>query len=97
MSVTLGYDLFPTALGYCGVTRSERGLTGVQLPTVDESASRASMSLRFANCSESVPPSHVQEAIVAVTALLLGTPPESADLTHLVLDMDDVPPFHQRV
>jgi methylated-DNA-[protein]-cysteine S-methyltransferase len=35
--------------------------------------------------------------MAAVTALLDGRPPEPADLTHLVLDMDGVPPFHQRV
>lgn len=35
--------------------------------------------------------------MAAITALLNGAPTEPTDLTHLVLDMEGVPPFHQRV
>ncbi len=97
MPATLGYALFPTALGHCGIAWSAQGLTCVQLPEADEAATRARMVRRHPQCHEAAPPQHVQEAIAAVTALLLGTPPEPVDLTHLVLDMDGVPPFHQRV
>ena len=97
MAATLGYALFPTALGHCGIAWSERGLTGVLLPAADEAATRATVARRFAGCTEIAPPAQVQEAIQAVTALLLGSPPKPVDLTHLVLDMDGVPPFHQRV
>jgi len=56
------------------------------------------MVRRFPQCEESAsPPPAVQDAIAAVTALLDGSPPRPTDLTHLVLDMDGVPPFHQRV
>lgn len=56
------------------------------------------MARRFPQCAESpAPPPAVQEAIAAVTALLDGRPPQPTELTHLVLDMDGVPPFHQRV
>jgi len=33
----------------------------------------------------------------AVVALLNGTPQDPTDLSHLQLDMEGVPPFHQRV
>ncbi len=97
MAATLAYTLFPTALGHCGIAWSAQGLTCVQLPEADEAATRARLAARFPQCGEAAPPPAVQEAIAAVTALLLGTPPQPADLSHLVLDMDGVPPFHQRV
>ena len=97
MSATLGFAVFPTTLGHCGIAWSAQGLTCVQLPEADESATRARMLRRFPQCPEALPPPPVQEAIAAITALLLGTPPAPVDLTHLVLDMDGVPPFHQRV
>lgn len=56
------------------------------------------MAHRFPQCQESpIPSPTAQLAIAAVTALLEGRPTEPADLTHLVLDMEGVPPFHQRV
>lgn len=97
MPATLAFALFPTVLGHCGIAWSARGLTCVQLPEANEAATRTRMRKRFPQCNEATPPSPVQEAMDAVTALLLGTPPEPADLTHLVLDMDGVPPFHQKV
>ncbi|MES2951709.1 MAG: methylated-DNA--[protein]-cysteine S-methyltransferase [Pseudomonadota bacterium] len=97
MAATLAYALFPSTLGHCGIAWSMQGLTGVQLPEQDEAATRARMGRRFPQCGEAEPPHHVQEAIAAITALLQGTPPQPVDLTHLALDMDGVPPFHQRV
>ena len=73
-------------------------MTGVQLPEQDEATTHERMVRRFPQSEESaLPPPAVQEAITAVTALLDGNPPQPTDLTHLVLDMDGVPPFHQRV
>lgn len=97
MSATQGYALFPTALGHCGIAWGDKGLTCVQLPETDEAATRARMARRFPQCSEAAPPVHVQEAMAAVAALLEGNPPHPTDLSHLALDMDGVPPFHQRV
>jgi methylated-DNA-[protein]-cysteine S-methyltransferase len=94
---TLGYTLFLTPLGHCALAWSAQGLTGVQLPEADEAATRARMRRRFPGVTETEPPLTVQAAITAITALLEGHPGEPRDLTHLVLDMDGVPPFHQRV
>lgn len=98
---TLAYALFVTPLGTCGIAWGAHGLTGVQLPEADEAATRAHMARRFPACAEAqappeVPP-EVQVAINAIVALLEGHPTEPTDLTHLVLDMAGVPPFHQRV
>ncbi|MFO6420936.1 methylated-DNA--[protein]-cysteine S-methyltransferase [Hylemonella sp. W303a] len=94
---TLGYALFATPLGHCGLAWSERGLTGVQLPEADEAATRTRMRRRFPAAPEITPSLAAQAAIDAITALLEGHPKPPRDLTHLVLDMDGVPPFHQRV
>jgi methylated-DNA-[protein]-cysteine S-methyltransferase len=94
---TQAYALFPTPIGHCGIAWSERGLTGVQLPEQDEAATRARMGHRFPQCSEESPPPPVQAAIRAVVALLSGAPQAPLDLSNVVLDMDGVPPFHQRV
>ncbi len=94
---TLGYTLFPTPLGACGIAWNERALTCVNPPEQDEAATRARMARRFPDCDEDRPPPFVLDAIAAITALLEGHPGEPRDLTHLPLDMAGVPPFHQRV
>lgn len=97
MSSTQAYALFATPLGHCGMAWGARGLTGVYLPEKDEATMRARMAARFPDCSESTAPPQVQQAMDDVVALLKGTPPEPRDLTHLTLDMEGIPPFHQRV
>jgi len=95
--LTQAYALFATPLGYCGIAWGAHGLTGVQLPEADEAATRARMARRFPDCSDAPPPPAVQTAIDAVVALLEGHPTEPVTLTNLVLDMEGVPPFHERV
>lgn len=97
MPATQAFALFDTPIGTCGIAWSAHGLTGVQLPEQDAAATRARMERRFAQCSEGVPPPPVQQAMDAITALLSGTPHEPVDMRNIVLDMDGVPPFHQRV
>ncbi len=94
---TLAFALFATPIGHCGIAWSEAGLTGVQLPEADEAATRARMAHRFPHCTEGEPPPTVRQAMDAVVALLQGSPKEPADLGDIVLDLDGVPPFHQRV
>lgn len=94
---TQGYALFPTPIGHCAVAWSEHGLTGVQLPEVSEAATRERMARRFAPCPEGLPPPWVQAAMGAVVALLSGAPTDPVDLRDIALDMEAVPPFHQRV
>ena len=94
---TLAYALFLTPLGYCGIAWSQQALTCVQLPEADEAGTRRRLARRYPELAEGQPPPFVQEAMGAVTALLEGHPPEPHDLTHLPLDMEGVPPFHQRV
>lgn len=97
MPATQGYALFPTPIGACAIAWSAGGISGVQLPERDETTTRARMARRFPSSDEAQAPPVVQQAIDAIIALLSGTPTEPKDLRDIVLDMDGVPPFHQRV
>ncbi|MEO8544052.1 MAG: methylated-DNA--[protein]-cysteine S-methyltransferase [Burkholderiaceae bacterium] len=94
---TIGFALFETAIGFCGIAWGAQGLTGVQLPERDAAATRARMAERFPQAPQSAPPPPVQQAIDRITALLRGEPSEPTDLSDIVLDLTGVPAFHQRV
>jgi methylated-DNA-[protein]-cysteine S-methyltransferase len=89
-----GFSLFDTAIGACGIAWGPQGLAGVQLPEANSALTRARMQRRFPRTGEAVPPADVQAIIARVVALLQGG---RDDLGDVVLDMADVPPFHQRV
>jgi methylated-DNA-[protein]-cysteine S-methyltransferase len=89
-----GCTLFDTALGRCGVTWSERGVTGVQLPETSEARMRHRQRRRHACEKPVAPPPQVQRVIDGVVALLRGEP---VDLRGVALDMEGVPAFHRRV
>lgn len=90
----LGFTLFDTPIGSCAIAWGGRGINGVQLPEGSEGAARARMRDRFPGVPEREAPAHARRAIAAIVALLNG---EAADLTTISLDMDRLPPFHQRV
>ena len=88
------FTLFDTAIGRCGIAWGSRGVLSVQLPEVPATETRARLARRFPDASEDAPPPDVQRAIDDIVALLRG---QARDLSGVVLDMERVPPFHQRV
>ncbi|MFC6279953.1 MULTISPECIES: methylated-DNA--[protein]-cysteine S-methyltransferase [Polaromonas] len=92
----LGFALFDTTIGYCGIAWGEKGerLAGVQLPEASAAATRARMQVRFAQTPETSPPDWVQVMVARITASLEGV---HDDLADIALDMSGVPPFNQRV
>ena len=90
----LGFTLFDTGIGRCGIAWSGRGVVGVQLPEAREAATRTRLLERFPEAREASPPLAVKRALDRITALLHG---EKSDLSTIALDMDGVPPFHRRV
>jgi methylated-DNA-[protein]-cysteine S-methyltransferase len=78
----MGFAAFDTALGWCAVEWSERGLTRVWLPQAP------------AGQGVDVPPAAVAGAIDKLRALLAG---DDVDLTGVELDLDGVPEFDQQV
>jgi len=92
----LGFALFETAIGPCGIAWDERGsIRAVQLPAASVPATRKHLRRRCPGAAEAVPPPAVQDAIDRVVALLRGDPPR--DLSGIALAMADLPPFHRRV
>src|SRR5204862_221774 len=93
-TVEIGFTLFDTAIGRCGIAWGPRGIVGVQLPEGQEARTRAWIRRRFPRAREAAPPAAVQEAVDGIVALLAGEP---SDLAAVALDMTEVPPFNRSV
>jgi methylated-DNA-[protein]-cysteine S-methyltransferase len=89
-----GITLFETAIGLCGISWSERGITGVQLPAAREDLTSARLRRRTRGARELPAPPDVATAIDGITALLAG---EDADLSSIELDLTGIEPFDRRV
>jgi methylated-DNA-[protein]-cysteine S-methyltransferase len=92
--MTEGLALFDTALGRCGIAWTERGVGAVQLPELTDDATLARLHRRRPAARERAPSAEAVRAIEGMSALLGG---ERVDLGDVVLDMEDVAPFHRRV
>jgi methylated-DNA-[protein]-cysteine S-methyltransferase len=90
----LAYTLFDTAIGFCAVVWSERGIAGVQLPEADRQTTEARLRRRFPAAVESAPPVNVQRAIDGMVALLKG---EARDFSDIALDIEGAPDFNRKV
>jgi methylated-DNA-[protein]-cysteine S-methyltransferase len=90
----LGFALFDTAIGACGIVWGERGIVGVQFPEGSERATRNRVTRRFPAALETVAPDDVQRAIIDIVALLGGEP---KDLRHVRLDASALSDFRRRV
>jgi methylated-DNA-[protein]-cysteine S-methyltransferase len=91
---TTSFALFDTPLGTAGVAWSDRGVSGVHLPEPDAVRVRRVLRRRFPEAHETVPTPEIRDAIEHMGALLSG---EAADLSGVVLDMQDIPPFDRAV
>jgi methylated-DNA-[protein]-cysteine S-methyltransferase len=89
-----GIALFETAIGICGISWSERGVTAVQLPAAREDLTWARLRRRARGAREVPAPPRVATAIEGITALLAG---EDADLSRIELDLTEVDRFDRRV
>jgi methylated-DNA-[protein]-cysteine S-methyltransferase len=88
------YTLFETALGWCGIVWSTRGVSGVHLPEPHEAAARTRLLRRFPGARETTPPPPVEAARDGIVALLRGEP---RSLDTVRLDVDGLPELHRRV
>jgi methylated-DNA-[protein]-cysteine S-methyltransferase len=94
MTTAIGFALFATVLGDCGIAWSGHGVCGVQLPESSAAATRARMLRRLGTVAEASPTQPIREAITGIQALLSGAP---RDLTDVMLDTTHVADFAQRV
>jgi methylated-DNA-[protein]-cysteine S-methyltransferase len=91
---TLGFTLFDSPIGTCGLAWSGRGIAGLQLPENTADATRKRVQRRWPGAVEGEPPSGVGRAIERVLQLLKG---EAADLADIPLDLESAPEFHRKV
>jgi methylated-DNA-[protein]-cysteine S-methyltransferase len=88
------FALFETPIGVCGITWSDKGIAGLQLPEASAAAIRSRMQRRWTGAKEAAPSPDVQRAIDKVLALLKdGT----TDLGDIALDLAAAPEFHRKV
>jgi methylated-DNA-[protein]-cysteine S-methyltransferase len=90
----LGYTVFDTSVGRCGIAWGELGVLGVQLPEAREIETRRRLYQVFPEARELRPPAEIRSAIDGIAALLRG---KAADFSGVQLDMTDVRPFDGRV
>ena len=90
MARAIGFTIFDTDIGRCGIAWSGVAIAGTRLPetSVDD------MHRRYPDAADLAPPSFVHEAITRIRHLLSG---EADDLTSIALDMEDVPELQRRI
>jgi methylated-DNA-[protein]-cysteine S-methyltransferase len=95
----MGFALFDTAVGCCGVAWGAHGIVCVALParpggTGGLAVTRAYLAAEHRGAVEEQPPAEVADAIDGMVALLAGEP---VDLAQVRVDLAGVPEFHRRV
>jgi methylated-DNA-[protein]-cysteine S-methyltransferase len=90
----LGFALFDTPIGPCGIVWSDTAVVGMQLPERNGGTARARLQRRHPAAREAPVPDHIRPAISAVTALLGG---EKRDLADIAVDLTELSPFQQRL
>lgn len=93
-SATVGFAVFPTALGECGIAWGPGGITGVHLPEESGDVVRAVLASAQEGAFEAAPPREVQDVIDRIAALLDGRSRD--DLTDVRLDLSGLSGFLQR-
>jgi methylated-DNA-[protein]-cysteine S-methyltransferase len=90
----IGFTLFDTAIGRCGIAWSERGVVAVRFPERSDDATRGRILRHFPDAQQKALSAAAQRAIDGIVALLRGEPRDLRDVT---VDMDDVPDFNRQV
>jgi methylated-DNA-[protein]-cysteine S-methyltransferase len=91
----LGYTIFDTALGRCGIAWSDCGVLGVHLPEAREIETRGRMLRQYPDARETRRvPLNIEIAIDGIAGVLRGQP---AELSDVGLDMHGIHAFNQRV
>lgn len=94
MSKAIGYALFATPIGECGIAWGEAAVVGVHWPGADAAASLARLARRYPGAAEAEPPPAVRRAMEQAVRLLSG---EKVDLRDVALDFGAAPDLHLRI
>jgi len=88
------YEMFPTALGPCGIAWNDRGITRVQLPERDRERTEDRLRELAGNAERARPPSWVKRTMDRIKRHLGG---RMEDLSEARIDTDGLPDFHRRI
>lgn len=88
------FTLFDTTIGCCALAWNSTGILRVLLPEAHEMATRERLADWLPQAREAAPDTKRSAAIDAIKELLNGG---CTDLGFIVLDMQGIPAFHQRV
>jgi methylated-DNA-[protein]-cysteine S-methyltransferase len=94
MTTAIGYCLFDTAIGACGIAWTHDAIASCQLPEEDRAATLRRMRQRHPQAEEAALPVWVVRVIERVQALLEGAHDDLADVP---LDCSEEPEFNRRV
>jgi methylated-DNA-[protein]-cysteine S-methyltransferase len=94
MTRAIGFCLFDTPIGACGIAWTADALAAVQLPEATGEGTRRRMLRYTGEAEEAQPPAFVQGAIARIQALLQGAHDDLADLP---LEWGELPEFNRRV
>ncbi len=92
--IAIGFTLFDTAIGTCGIAWSSRGVVGVQLPEADDAATAHRLAHVFANATEQPAPPPIEAAMDGIRRHLEGS---QDDLRWIDLDLDRLTDFDRSV
>jgi methylated-DNA-[protein]-cysteine S-methyltransferase len=87
------YCLFETAIGACGVAWSRHGVTRLQLPEADASATERRLSARAAKASEAAPTA-IDQMIADIQGYMTG---RNVDFAAVAIDLTTVDSFRLKV
>jgi methylated-DNA-[protein]-cysteine S-methyltransferase len=90
----LGYAIFDTGVGRCGIVWSDAGIVAVQLPEARELDTRRRLLRLYPEARETSPPPMIAIAIQGIANALRG---RDADFSEIALDWEGVSLFNQRV
>jgi methylated-DNA-[protein]-cysteine S-methyltransferase len=94
MARAIGFCLFDTPIGACGIAWTADALAAVQLPEATDEGTRRRMLRYTGEAEEAQPPVFVQGAIARIQALLQGAHDDLADLP---LDGGALPEYNRGV
>lgn len=88
------YCLFDTQFGTCGVAWSDQGLTRLQLPERDRSATERRLRRTSTDAEPTSPPPSVQHAVASLQCYFAGS---AIDFAAVALDLSGVNAFHRGI
>jgi methylated-DNA-[protein]-cysteine S-methyltransferase len=90
MSSLQNYHVFETPLGWLGIAWSEKGLTQLQLPSHDRTATERRLQRRTVDSVESDPPAWVAEIVETLKRYAAG---EQVDFSSVPVDLAGIDAF----